>query len=350
MKGKYKYLLNISLILASLSLPLGMASAREIVDMAGRKVTIPDSVKKVYVPSPYGSYLVYSIDPSMLVGFKGFNGDDKRFMSKSLNVPPQTDNKPGKDKQRDIKNILAAKPDLVVMWSTKKSAATQPGRMAETLNQLNLPVVYAIAETFNDYPDIYLFLGKVLGREKRAKKLSDYFLKTFSDVKNVVDKIPEDKRPSVYYAERDDGLSTECDDSIHVEILKLTGDTNIHRCHTSSHMGFEKMTMERIYQYNPDIIIAQSKKFYDMVVKEKDPAWQKVKAVKDGKVFIIPRSPFNWFDRPPSFMRLMGLKWLTNILYPDQYKIDIMKDSQEFYGLFLGIDISDEEMKRIIYR
>lgn len=338
------------LLLMVFIFPAGMASAREIIDMAGRRVTIPDSVKKVYVPSAYGSYLVYSIDPSMLVNFRGFKGDDKRYMSKALDVPPETDDRSGKGRQQDIKNILEAKPDLVVMWSTRKSAATQPGRMADTLNQLNLPVVYAIAETFNDYPDIYLFLGKVLGKEERAKKLGDYFRKTLTEIKNVVDNIPENRRPSVYYAEKDDGLSTECDDSIHVEILRLTGDTNIHRCHTSSHMGFEKMTIEQICQYNPDFIITQSKAFYDRIIKKKDPSWQQVKAANEEKVYLIPRSPFNWFDRPPSFMRLLGLKWLTGILYPGEYKTDIINDSREFYRLFLGLDISDEEMKRIIYR
>ncbi|NLD39068.1 MAG: ABC transporter substrate-binding protein [Desulfatiglans sp.] len=343
-------LLTISIMLIVLfSLPVGIASAREIVDMAGRKVTIPDSIKKAYVPSAYGSYLVYSIDPSILVTFKGFNGDDKRYMSKALDVIPESDDKSGKNKEQNLKNILEAKPDLVIMWTTKKPSPTQPGRMAETLHQLNLPVVYAVAETFNDYPDIYLFLGNVLGREERAKKLSDYFRKILTDIRNVVDKTSQRKRATVYYAEKDDGLSTECDDSIHVEMLRYTGDTNIHRCHTSSHMGFEKMTLEQIGKYDPDFIIAQSREFYNRVVKEKDPAWQEVRAVREGKVHLIPKSPFNWFDRPPSFMRLMGLKWLTNMLYPDEYKIDIIKDSKEFYSLFLGVDLSDDEMKGIIY-
>ncbi|MBN1906988.1 MAG: ABC transporter substrate-binding protein [Deltaproteobacteria bacterium] len=338
----------ISLLLTVLfSFPMGIASAREIVDMAGRKVIIPDSIKKVYVPSAYGSYLVYSIDPSMLVSF---NSPDKQYLNKAVHDLPDIGKLSGEDKQSNLERLHAAKPDLVIMWTTKKTSPTQPGRMAETLDQLNLPVVYAVAETFNDYPEIYLFLGNVLGREERAKKLSDYFRKTLTDIKNVVEKTSQKKRPTVYYAEKDDGLSTECDDSIHVEMLKYTGDTNIHRCHTSGHMGFEKMTMEDIYKYNPDFIIAQSREFYNSVVKEKDSAWQQVKAVKEGKVYLIPRTPFNWFDRPPSFMRLMGLKWLTNMLYPDEYKIDIIKDSREFYSLFLGVDVSDEEMKGIIYR
>ena len=45
-----------------------LGDAREITDMAGRKVMLPDSIRKVYAPSAYGSYIMYSIDQSLLAG------------------------------------------------------------------------------------------------------------------------------------------------------------------------------------------------------------------------------------------------------------------------------------------
>lgn len=342
--------LSILLLLAMFSFSAGMAAAREIVDMAGRKVSVPDSVKKVYVPSPYGSYLMYSIDPAMLISFKVFSNNDKRYLNKAVRQLPEIRTTPGQDKKLDIERIREAKPDLVIMWSTNRSAAMKPGKMAETLNQLNLPVVYVVAESLNDYPDIYLFLGKLLGREERTEKLSAYFRKTLAEVKDVVGKIPEGTKPSVYYAEGTDGLSTECNDSIHVELLRLIGDTDVHCCHTASHMGLEKISLEQVKLYEPDVVLAKEKIFYDKVVREKAPEWQQIKAVKEGRVYLIPSTPFNWFDRPPSFMRILGLKWLTHFSYPNEYKIDIIKEAREFYRLFLGLDLSDEEMKQIIYR
>jgi iron complex transport system substrate-binding protein len=65
---------------------------------------------------------------------------------------------------------------------------------------------------------------------------------------------------------------------------------------------------------------------------------------------MIPRVPFNWLDRPPSFMRFLGLKWLTNCIYPGLYRIDIVKESREFYRLFLAIDVGDAEIRKVIYR
>ena len=36
-----------------------------------------------------------------------------------------------------------------------------------------------------------------------------------------------------------------------------------------------------------------------------------------------------------------------DIYYPDEYKIDIIRDSREFHSLFLGVEIFDVEMKKI---
>ena len=42
-------------------------------------------------------------------------------------------------------------------------------------------------------------------------------------------------------------------------------------------------------------------------------------------------------------MRILGIKWVTNCLYPEEYKIDIIKEALEFYDLFLNVklDVAD---------
>nr|CBX30869.1 hypothetical protein N47_E43810 [uncultured Desulfobacterium sp.] len=323
-----------------------IAEAATITDMAGRTVTIPDTVRKVYAPSPYGSYIMYSVDPSILAGLIfPIRDEDKKYFPKETQNLPVIGSLFGQGQTANTEVLLKTNPDLLIMWSAKRSAINE--KTEESLKKLNVPFVYAVAESLSDYPDVYLFLGKVLKREERTKQLSAYCKKTLDEIKVTVNKIPAEKRPSVYYAEGMDGLSTECNDSIHVELLELAGDKNVHRCHTSNHKGFEKVSLEQVILYNPDIIVAQEKVFFDKVFN--DPAWQNVKAVKDGRVYLIPRHPFNWFDRPPSFMRIMGLKWLANILYPKEYKIDMVKDARDFYRLFLCVELSNDEMKRAIY-
>jgi iron complex transport system substrate-binding protein len=335
------------MFLALAAVAARLAVAREITDMAGHMVTLPDSIRKVYAPSPYGSYIMYSVDPSMLSGLNlPIKDEDRKYFPKEVQGLPLIGSLGGQGMAANIEVLLKAKPDLLIMWSAKRSAIN--AKTEETLKKLNVPFVYAVAENLYDYPAVYRFLGKILGREEKTERLASYCQKTLADAKATVDRIPVAKRPTVYYAEGVDGLSTECDDSIHVELLRMAGDTNVHRCHTSSHMGMEKVSLEQVMLYNPDVIVAQEKTFFDKVPG--DPRWQAIKAVKEGRVYLIPRAPFNWFDRPPSFMRILGLKWLVGCLYPAEQKGDMVKEAKEFYKLFLGVDLSNTEIENIMHR
>jgi iron complex transport system substrate-binding protein len=51
-------LIPVLLLMASL---IPFAYGREIVDMSGRKVTVPDHITRLYAPSPYGAYLMYAL-------------------------------------------------------------------------------------------------------------------------------------------------------------------------------------------------------------------------------------------------------------------------------------------------
>jgi iron complex transport system substrate-binding protein len=323
----------------------GSAGAREITDMTGRKVTVPDSIRKVYAPTPYGSYIMYAVDPALLAGLIfPLKEEDKKYLHKSVQKLPVIGSLFGQGQTANIEVLLQAKPDLLLMWSDKKSPASQ--KTEETLKKIGIPYAYATAGSLSDYPDAFMFLGTLLNREKRAKELSDYSRRVLSGVDAALKRIPGENRPKVYYAEGVDGLKTECDDSIHVELLKRAGDTDVHRCHTASHMGLEKISPEQVMLYDPDVIIVQEKLFFDRVFT--DPAWQRIRAVRQGRVFLIPRTPFNWFDRPPSFMRILGLQWLMNRLYPKEYPVDMVREAREFYRLFLDIEVSAREMRKIM--
>lgn len=348
MKSRKLYAPFVLCLLTSLIWGLTWAAqAREITDMAGRKVNVPDVIEKVYAPSPYGSYMMYSVAPEKLAGLMfPLKDEDKKYLHKSVHNLPVIGGLSGVGMTSNIEVLIRMKPDVIVIWAGKKDPFNQ--KSEEILNKLNIPYVYVTVDTLSDYPDAYTFLGKLMGKDKQAAKQSAYCRKTLHDVESAVQKIPKNQRPRVYYAEGVDGLSTECDDSIHVQLMKLAGDVNIHRCHTSNHKGFEKISLEQVIMYNPDVVIAQENVFYDKVLK--DPAWSRIKAVREGRVYLIPRAPFNWFDRPPSFMRILGLKWLMNCLYPREYPLDMIKETRDFYSLFLGVNLSTDDAKRVIYR
>ncbi len=346
MPGKRLEPITLLTLFVLLVISATLGDAREITDMAGRKVMLPDSIRKVYAPSAYGSYIMYSIDQSLLAGLIfPLKEEEKKYFRKETRDLPVIGSLFGQRQTGSVDLLVKAKPDLIILWATHKSALSE--KAEESLKKFGWPYVYAVAETIDDYPDVYLFLGRLLGREGRTETLAGYSRKTLSEARAVMSRIPANRRLKIYYAEEGDGLSTECDDSIHAELLKLAGDGNVHRCRAASHMGMDKLSLEQVKLYDPDVIVAQEKVFLEKVFKA--PAWRSVKAVREKRVYLIPRIPFNWFDRPPSFMRILGLRWLMNSLYPDDYRIDIVKEAREFYKLFLGVDLRDEEMRNIIY-
>lgn len=342
--GKKIFLPFVCLITAVICGLPGPAPAREITDMAGRTVTVPDVINKAYAPSPYGSTMLYSVAPEKLAGLMHPLTDENR---KYLN--PVVYDLPVIGRLSNTEAMVQAKPDVIIVWADKKNPVHK--KSEETLSKLKIPYVYVAVGDLADLPDYaaaYEFLGKLMGKEEQTARESAYCRKALHEVEATMSRIPKNARPRVYLAEGADGLRTECDDSLHVHLLRLAGDVNVHRCHTSCHMGMEKVSLEQVKTYNPDVILVQDKGFFDKVAK--DPAWSGIKAVKDKRVYLIPKEPFNWFDRPPSFMRILGLQWLMGRLYPNEFKKDLVKETRNFFKLFLTVDLAAEDAAKIMYQ
>lgn len=319
-----------------------MTQAREITDMAGRQVVVPDQIRRIYAAQPYTHVLTYMLAPDMLIGHLSVIGEkERRFFRPEAVDLPLLGGAPGSGQQVNMETVLAARPDIVLM---KGNAASDVSRAAEKFAQVGLPVVFVDLEAIDDYPAGIEFFGKLIGRGEKAKRMADHARKVLADVGRAVATIPEDKRIRVYYAESPDGLATECDQSFHAEAIKRAGGVIVHQCLLKTHMGMEKVSLEQIIAYNPDVIVANDAQFEAAVYG--DPRWAGVKAVADHKVWTVPRTPFNWIDRPPSVTRIAGIQWLAGRLYPKAYSVDLRRELREFHRLFMGIDLSDEDLDK----
>jgi iron complex transport system substrate-binding protein len=321
--------------------------AREITDMAGRKVIVPATIKAVCADWSPAMYLLYALDSTLLVGISSrFTEEQKTYVnSRVLNLPIVRGFSAGNEKA-NVESLLVAKPDVVIAEIPENPASN--AKSEEILAGLHIPVVYVRLDNSKDYPAAFLFLGGLLGRQKRSQELAAYGSAAFKEVEQLVKAVPKSRRPRVYYAEGVTGLNTECQTSFHSELIDLAGAANVHRCSGNRYKvkGRELVSLEQVILYDPDVIIAEEPLFYDAVFK--DERWKNIKAVKTGKVYLVPRILFNWFDHPPSFMRLLGIKWIAWRLYSDVYKLDMLSEARRFYRLFLGIDLSDETLKRVL--
>ena len=321
------------------------AGAREVTDMAGRKVTVPDVIRRVYSSAPPATYLVYALDPSLLAAVNFPPREEERALLRPEYLRlPVAGGIFGQGRLVNQEALLALKPDLVVFWGWKDGGANE--RFAEATRKAGLSAVSVDLDRLERYPEALLFLGDLLNRKERAEKLAAYGRETLRSVAAAVARRPLAERPAVYYAEGPDGLATEREDSVHAQLIGLAGGRNVHRGDALDHMGMEKVSLEQVLLYNPEVIVAQERAFYDAVWK--DPRWQGIRAVKEKRVYLIPHRPFNWFDRPPSFMRFLGLKWLANALDPKRYPLDLAAETKAFYRVFLGLELSDRDVKEIV--
>ena len=158
----------------------------------------------------------------------------------------------------------------------------------------------------------------------------------------------------VYYAEGIEGLNTDPEGSMHTEVLTLVGGANVAELELEeTGYGMSPVSLEQVLVWNPEMILIASdpageSNVYEQITTES--RWATVAAVKNREVYQIPRGPFDWFDRPPSISRVLGVRWLGNLLYPDLYQYDIRAEVKQFYSLFYHMDLTEEQLDELLAR
>ncbi|AOY77794.1 ABC transporter substrate-binding protein [Clostridium formicaceticum] len=323
---------------------------RKVVDMAGRTVEVPTEIKKVYTTGQIGIVLLYTINPDKLAGW-GFplaQGEKKYIPEKYWDLPV-LGSWSGKNNKGNIEEIIRVHPDVI--FAIGELGDSQKELADNLQEQIGIPVVMVEAP-LDKLDKAYEFVGDIMGEQDRCKDLADYCFKTISTIKMQVESVPEESRVSVYYAEGPKGLETDPKGSSHTEVLDFVGGINVADVPMQQGYGRSAVSLEQVLKWDPDIIITGYDKdlggegFFADVFKNSD--WQGLKAVKDKRVYQIPSYPFDWFDRPPSVNRIIGVKWLANLLYPEFVDIDIVAEVKEYYEKFYNKKLTDDEVKQLL--
>ena len=325
----------------SACLPM-IAAAKEVKDMTGRVVTTPDTIRSVYAASPPETMLVYAIDPTLLAGLNfPLRGCDKYIDAHTVNLPV-IGGYFGQGKTPNLEKLVALNPDIVI----GRESNPINRKFELFLKKFNIPVASVIVDELDQYPEAFEVAGKILNRKSRAKVLADYTRNCLSQVHQETATIPAHEKVKVYYAEGNDGLYTENSTSIHAELINLAGGANVHKGEGSTRYGREKVTIEKVISYTPEVIFVEQPLFYKKIFTS--AGWKSIPAVQNNQVYLIPKKPFNWFDRPPSFMRILGLKWVASTLYPDRFDWDMQEETREFFRVFLQKEISPKDARQLL--
>ncbi len=353
---KYRFITVIALILMMLSTVLTGCAKKEapaptqktITDQAGRQVTIPATIDKVYFTSPIGQIMVYVLAPEKMAGWTMQLSDkDKKY------IPPQYRDLPylgGMQMNAKIntEELVKAGPDIILNVGSEPATADTITTSDKLQQQVNIPVIF-VNGSLETTEQALTFIGELLGAQDRAKEIIAYCNETLDETTKATKAVPADKKVRVYYAEGPKGLSTEPSGSAHAKLLDVLNITNVAQVEKAGQSGMSAVSLEQVLAWNPDVILswgADRGGAYDLILSS--PDWKNINAVKNKKVYEVPNSPFNWFDRPPSISRFLGLKWVASTIYPDYYRVDMVKETKDFYKLFYHADITDDDAKALL--
>lgn len=310
-------------------------------------MNLPKTINKVYGSNNNSTILLYTLAPEKMLGWNlELSGEAKKYLMKEYASLPVLGNMYGTGEKANAEEILTYGPDIILLADTKVTDKVKT-EADELQAKMGVPVV-VIEANVDNYDKAYEFLGSLLGKEEKARQLADYYRKVYAQVKEKSAAIAEEDKVSVYYARLDDGLTTEFAGSPNAELLELVGAVNIAEGSGKETGG--EVAIEQVLAWNPDVILvgnAGAKESLAYKAITTDEVWGGLSAVQRGAVYEAPRFPFNWFDRPPSVNRIIGMKWLGNKLYPDVYDFG-PEDVREFFRLFYGCELSAEQAAELI--
>jgi iron complex transport system substrate-binding protein len=289
---------------------------RIVVDDFNRSVEVPDVVRSIYTTHPPLTMSVLAFDPALVAALNfPFSDAQKPYAGAAVNKP-MVGGFFGQGNTPNMELLLQVKPDVILIWGNMSGS----DKILKKLEQLGIPILMVRNSTLNDLITQFRLFGILSGNHERAKTLIDYTQESLGLLEQYRQELSKYKKVRYYFAEGLDGLSSECAGSFHLKPFDFAGAHNALDCQMTSGFGMEKMNMENVLKADPDVIVAMEPEFVLHV--KRDPLWQSLRAVKNNHVLLVPSKPYNYISRPPSFMRLLGIRWLMKQFYPGLLKED----------------------------
>jgi iron complex transport system substrate-binding protein len=327
-----------------LLLAQGAAAERMVTDSSGRQVAVPDRIERVFAAGPPAMVLLYVLAPDKMIGWpRAPHPDEMPYVAPEYRDLPEVGWLTGRGDTVNLEVLLQSKPDLIFDFGSVRDTYVSLAERVQA--QAGIPYLL-IDGTFDNTPAAVRLLGEVLGVEEHAERIASYIESTFAEVDAALAEVPPAERPRVYLARGPAGLETGLQGSINTEIIERVGGINVAVDPTGARRGLVQVPIEQVVVWNPDTVITWDRNFYESVWN--DFYWQGVDAVAAERVYLSPTAPFGWIDRPPSLNRMIGLKWLAGLFYPEEVKQDLREMTRSFYDLFYHVDLTDAELDRLL--
>lgn len=321
--------------------PANQLTERNIVDMSGSSITIPEQIDKYCV--------LYSTAVSMCGMLD--QGLHHMCMCPTLYAnwtyrlfPDLKDRVIVVDKKSVTAEQILESESQVVFYASSTNAD-----LIETLKLSGVACINVSVGNADDVISAMGIIAETLGTDY-AKNILESYKTKFNEYKSYaeahVSQIPKENRKNVL---------------VLGDIVDLTGfGANSYEAFWSKLVGLDyivpsddnaakvTLTMEQIYDFDPDVVVAEQFIGYsEESTVYGNPKWDGLRAVSEENVFANPSVIDTW-SKPGAETPLQYI-WALDKFYPD-YKgdVDIKKEVQSFYKDFYNYEMSDEHVTEVL--
>lgn len=286
-------------VLAILLIFLGSISARAgtVIDDLGFKVVVKDEIRRVVSLVPTNSEMVCLLDCERLKGGTRYDAFPEelrtRIQRKQIEVV-------GGGFDANLESIVRIQPDLILT-----NGPTQQ-RFAAPLRNLGYPVLSLWPRDMVGLKKSFLLLARLMGQEKRARKLIDDVERRFAAIEARTENKPKKR---VYLQMWTEPLITVGKHSFPDWLVGVAGGINVF-----GDLPFDsgQVSLETLIRRDPEVLIflAGQETFATTVVDR--PGWSSIRGVRDARLCFIDES-----DIRRSIGFLDGLKKIQQCLFTE---------------------------------
>ncbi len=318
-------------------LPQAATMQSRFLDDAGRSVTLPSRVSRVFAAGAPAEVMLYTLAPDLLVGRNRVpSGAALEFFPPEYRSPTLIRQLPEVDNPAADAGLIALKPDLYVDYGT---VAPDYVESVEAVQRRTQVPGIILDGALPRIPEMYRRLGAALGVKERGDRLAsvaDRFLAKYNGA------LASPTPVRVYLACSGDGYVPCLEDDRGGEQLRWLGATNVAGSRATA--PWRPLTIAEIQAMNAEVIVING----PVASLRADKVWQDVDAVKAGRVYQWPSLPYSWGGRPPSVNRLPGVAWLAYIARGRSFDAEFNDDFREVFQQMYHLRLTDAQIRKLL--
>ena len=351
--AKYDGRINVLDVIQTKLIILGKEKELTVIDSLDRIVTVKKPINRIIVGKAAVVEMVRSVGAAdKLIAMTCYKGKSyPRYFGDFSDLPCIGFHPP------DCEAILDLNPDLMVMDPYELYDTC-----TEALEAANIPVYrvsghsrYPPGATLYDYGQEIKKFGYIFDEREEAEEFCDWFYGLMDKINDRVSKLSDDEKPRVYF-ERSKDYSTSSASS-YMDCVVFAGANNIF----SDLPSGGQVDPEAVIVRDPEIIVkcvgtvcnyeiddpSEAKALREAIMKR--PGFDRVTAVKNGKVYILSvrfsptygGSPCHWF---------IGIAYMAKLFHPELFEdLDPEAIHQEYLTRFQRIDYDIDEWGVFVY-